>query len=167
MLSFWSEIKDTLSNGMGTVIMTIMLAFIIVLVFEFINGSRKTSFRELFIDERSGKFSHTKYWSNVAYLVATVVFLYMHMFMLDKITNQLEILWLIYLGVVAGNASMNKLISYKYGAMSKNQNNPYGHQSYPYQDAYYQTPTRQRRRMPPPDNPELDGTDSYDVGGKH
>lgn len=116
MLSIWLEIKDTLTTSMGAVIMTIMMLFIIALVVEFINGSRKTSYKDLFVDERSGQFSHTKYWSNVAYLVATVVFLYLHMFMIDKIASQLEMLWLIYLGVVAGNASVNKLISYKYGS---------------------------------------------------
>lgn len=125
MSPFFLEIKSMLSGGMGTAIMIIMLAFIIVLLVEFVKGSRKTDMRELFIDERSKHFSHTKYWSNVAYLVATVTFLYMHLYAIDKIADQLEMLWLIYLGVVAGNASVNKLISYKYGAQKSAEEHSY------------------------------------------
>ena len=155
MGSFWLEVKSILTTGMGTVIMTIMLVFIIILVIEFVNGSRKTNVQELFIDERSGKFSHTKYWSNVAYLVSTVVFLYMHMFLLDKIGDHIEMLWLIYLGVVAGNASVNKLISYKYGGAA--QGDMRGHE-YTFSRKMREPPYTNRH-----DSDNAPSSDSYDV----
>lgn len=108
---------------MSSFIMTIMLLFVIMLILIFINGIKKINFQELFFDEKENKFSHTKFWSNVAYLVSTVAFLYINIFRLDVSNNFIDMIWIIYLGVVAGNASVSKWIAYKYGG--RNNYTPY------------------------------------------
>lgn len=61
--------------------------------------------------------SHTRFWSNMAYFVATITFVKLNFRESEYITE----LWLIYLGIIGGNASINKYISMKYGG---NQRNP-------------------------------------------
>lgn len=65
--------------------------------------------KELYRDlttTNTGKFSHTKFWSNIAYCAAT--------FIIIKLTYQKELTenyFAIYLGVVASHASISKWIS--------------------------------------------------------
>lgn len=66
----------------------------------------------LFESAGSGKISHTKFWSNVAYFVCTVSFAYMN-FKPSPPDYLLEI-WFVYLTAVAGNASISKFLSLKY-----------------------------------------------------
>lgn len=51
----------------------------------------------------TGKFSHTKFWSNIAYLTATYVIAVM-----THNGNLTEEYFMIYLGVVASHASVSK-----------------------------------------------------------
>jgi hypothetical protein len=68
---------------------------------------------ELFKDETTDHLSHTKFWSNIAYFAATLAFLSLNLFS-ATIPDSLEMIWLIYLGVVASNAVASKWIRYKY-----------------------------------------------------
>lgn len=65
---------------------------------------------DLVIDPGTGQLSHTKIWTNIAYLVATIAFV--------KITFSSDepdlTLWLLYLCVIGGHSSLSKLISLKY-----------------------------------------------------
>lgn len=54
----------------------------------------------------SGKFSHTKLWTNVAYAAAT------YKFINDAVPPDI---WLIYLGVVGAHGLLSKAVSIKYG----------------------------------------------------
>ena len=54
----------------------------------------------------NGKLSHTKVWTNIAYLAATVKFI-----MQDAPPD----IWLIYLGVVGAHGLLAKVVSIKYG----------------------------------------------------
>lgn len=63
--------------------------------------------KELIQNEKGG-ISHTKFWSNLAYAVATFKF---------AITPDLEAdIWLAYLGIVGGAAMASKFIQMKYGS---------------------------------------------------
>lgn len=57
-----------------------------------------------------GKVSHNKVWSNIAYGLASMAFVYevLH----DQDT---EWLWLIYLGVVGGSQLVDKMLTLRYG----------------------------------------------------
>ena len=61
----------------------------------------------LFTDS-NGKISHTKVWSNIAYLSATIIFLYYGF----KGTLTTEV-WFLYLGIVAGHNTASKFLSSK------------------------------------------------------
>lgn len=68
-------------------------------------------FRDLISDPADQtRASHTKVWSNVAYLVATVVFVIQAF----KGTLLPDV-WLIYLGVVGAHSAASKVVSLKYG----------------------------------------------------
>lgn len=54
----------------------------------------------------NGRFSHTRFWSNIAYTVATIVII--HLSLVDRLT---ENYFVIYLGVVASHASVSKWIT--------------------------------------------------------
>lgn len=66
---------------------------------------------DLITDCATNQLSHTKIWTNIAYLAATIAFLRL------TISNDpppVEI-WFVYLGVVGGHNVLSKLISMKYG----------------------------------------------------
>jgi hypothetical protein len=66
--------------------------------------------RDLIVDPGTGQLSHTKVWSNIAYLTTTAAF------GLQAWTGTLDAeIWLIYLGVVGAHGSISKWISLKYG----------------------------------------------------
>lgn len=65
----------------------------------------------LIIDSATGQCSHTKLWSNIAYLAATIVFLRWGVLSEQPPS---EWMWLIYLGVVGGHTVLSKLVSLKY-----------------------------------------------------
>lgn len=67
---------------------------------------------ELIKSGGSGKASHTKFWANVAYFAATLCFVHFEWFAPEP---NIE-LWLVYLGTVAGAASVSKLLSLRYSA---------------------------------------------------
>lgn len=71
---------------------------------------------ELFESTGTGKISHTKFWSNVAYFVCTVAFAYMN-FKPTPPEHLVEV-WVVYLATVAGNASISKFLSLKYSQHS-------------------------------------------------
>lgn len=97
------------------VTMLLITFFIIVMFWGFVKANRELNLKELFIDDKTGHLSHTKYWSNIAYLTSTVAFISLNIFHVgDMQGSQLEMLWLIYTGVVASNAAVSKLISHKY-----------------------------------------------------
>mgnify|MGYP001176922241 FL=1 len=85
--------------------------FMTVVVFILIKGIRGIRVADLF--EFSGEASLSKFWQNVAYAAATIAFLAVNIS--GNLTGgTLEIVWLIYLGVVASNAVLSKWISVKY-----------------------------------------------------
>lgn len=65
---------------------------------------------DLIVDPGTGQYSHTKIWTNIAYIIVTLSFVKV------TITNPEPdmTMWLIYLGIVGGHSSLSKLISMKY-----------------------------------------------------
>lgn len=76
--------------------------------------------RDLFADPATGRLSHTRLWSNVGSLVATVLFAK------TGWDGQLSAeVWAIYLAGVCGSAAISKALSLKYQAQGQ-QSSPYG-----------------------------------------
>jgi len=59
----------------------------------------------------TGEISHTKLWTNIAYLVATIAFVRVNW----GPTPASPEIWGIHLGVLAGHGAASKLIAMKYG----------------------------------------------------
>lgn len=68
-------------------------------------------FRDLILTPK-GNISHTKFWANVAYAVATYIML--RMAQTGSVTWELL---LAYMGTVGGVAAAHKLFALKYGAL--------------------------------------------------
>lgn len=78
------------------------------------NRAENLQLRDLVADPATGRFSHTRLWSNIGCAVATVVFAKAGW------SGQLTAdVWLIYLGSVGGFAAVSKALSLKYGAGAK------------------------------------------------
>ncbi len=85
---------------------TLWLSMIMVL------SIRKVKLRELFTSEGTNKISHTKFWANIAYFISAIAFIKLNF--IESFQPYLAEIWLIFLGVVASNASISKFISMKY-----------------------------------------------------
>lgn len=88
--------------------------FLIALTVVLFKSLKKFNMADLFVENSTNKISHTKFWSNIAYFAATIAFLSLNLFASPTANGGMEIIWLIYLGVVASNAVASKWISYKY-----------------------------------------------------
>lgn len=97
------------------------VVFMVILLIILLKGINTIDVRDLFSSAADGGTSLTKFWQNVAYAAATIAFLAIN------ITGQvsgasLEIIWLIYLAVVASNAVLSKWISVKYNRTEEKKN---------------------------------------------
>jgi hypothetical protein len=115
---------------------------------------KKIDMTELFRDEASSHLSHTKFWSNVAYFAATLAFLSLNLFSTTT-PDSFEMIWLIYLGVVASNAVANKWIKHKYNAFQTKKQPTYVTEEYADEDCEEIAPKRRKRfRASKIDNPD-------------
>lgn len=99
---------------------------------------------EMFTSHGSGKLSHTKFWANIAYLVATLAFIRLNF--TEERPAYLPELWLIYIALTSGNAMASKWISLKYKYSGKNEESQ---EVYPRYDPY--AAERQSVVQPPTD----------------
>lgn len=90
----------------GTVVWSVFMLLIGLVLFKNI---RKLDLTRLFTSESTGEVSSTKFWSNIAYFVATVCFLALN-FVVPGVAS-IELIWLIYLGVVASSSVASKVIA--------------------------------------------------------
>lgn len=74
---------------------------------------RKVDLSQMFYETDSTTVSSTKFWNVVACFVATIAFLFINI--TAPATASLEFIWLVYLGVIAGSASVSKLIEARFG----------------------------------------------------
>ncbi len=88
--------------------------FLLALTYILFKSLKKFNMADLFIENSTNKISHTKFWSNIAYFASTIAFLSLNLFSNQASQAGMEIIWLIYLGVVASNTVASKWISYKY-----------------------------------------------------
>ena len=70
-----------------------------------------SSLKQLVLNE-AGVLSHSKLWSNIAYLAGTVKFI--------MIPEPSADIWMAYLGIVGSAAVASKLIQMKYGGNNGN-----------------------------------------------
>jgi hypothetical protein len=66
--------------------------------------------RAMICSTQTGEISHTKFWTNIAYLAGTVAFVKANW----TSTASVDI-WCVYLGVVGGHGVLSKFISMRYG----------------------------------------------------
>lgn len=88
--------------------------FMIVVFFVFVKALRQHNLGDLFQGEIKKEISLTKFWSNIAYFAATIAFLALNLMPVAITGISLEMIWLIYLGTIGGNAMINKLMVLKY-----------------------------------------------------
>lgn len=122
VLSFLSSLTLDKAFSVG---LTVILAFILLKAIHGLDLS------EMFESHGSGKISHTKFWSNVAYLVGTISFIKINFS--EHPPEYLPELWLFFLGVIGGNSAVSKWISLKY------QNNKGNDGDYYSRDRMYST----------------------------
>ena len=107
-------LNPILSNPFVLISSIFVTIFLLVLTFILFKSLHKINVADLFIEGNTKKISHTKFWSNIAYFASTIAFLSLNLFSNQATSGGMEIIWLIYLGVVASNAVASKWISYKY-----------------------------------------------------
>lgn len=96
---------------LGGVFTSIFMLLVSVFMF---NGLRKLDLRHLYTSEGTGTISSTKFWTNIAYFVSTVAFLALNLFAPGSAS--IEMIWLIYLGVVASSATVSKFLALRFGS---------------------------------------------------
>lgn len=106
MDTFLSFLANLTLDKAFSVGLTVILAFILLKAIHGLDLS------EMFESHGSGKISHTKFWSNVAYLVGTISFIKINFS--EHPPEYLPELWLFFLGVIGGNSAVSKWISLKY-----------------------------------------------------
>lgn len=90
----------------------VIFAVAVILIAVFTTSLKNIQLAELFESTGTGKISHTKFWANVAYFVATIAFVDINF--KPSPPEYLVELWFVYLATVAGNASISKFLSLKY-----------------------------------------------------
>lgn len=90
-----------------------IFAVAVILIAVFATALKNIQLAELFESTTgTGKISHTKFWANVAYFVATIAFVDINF--KPSPPEYLVELWFVYLATVASNASISKFLSLKY-----------------------------------------------------
>lgn len=91
--------------------------FMLLIFAIFYKALRQSNLSDLFKGEVKNEMSMTKFWTNVAYFSATLAFLAINMMNAATVPGTgLEVIWLIYLGVVASNAAVSKWLALRYGS---------------------------------------------------
>lgn len=89
------------------------VVFIVILLIILLKGIGTISVRDLFQSSGDGGTSLTKFWQNVAYMAATISFLAINI--AGSVSGaSIEMIWVIYLGIVASSAVLSKWIAVKY-----------------------------------------------------
>lgn len=111
MLTELADIATKLFPLVGALFSFVFMSIILYVLLRSLRGANIRSLFTSVGDPES--FSNTKFWQNVAYAASTVAFLGLN---LTGGTDSvpLEMIWVIYLGVVASNAVLSKWISAKY-----------------------------------------------------
>lgn len=99
-------------NGLS---IAFLYGFIVFLSYILFSSTRGIDLSVLYKSEFTGRLSHTKFWTNIAYFAATLAFINMNLFTPVKDTGSLEIIWVIYLGIVASDNIATKYLLLKYG----------------------------------------------------
>ncbi len=107
-------LNPVLQNPFVLISSIFVCIFLLALTYILFKSLKKFNMAELFVENSTNKISHTKFWSNIAYFASTIAFLSLNLFSAQGANSGMEIIWLIYLGVVASNAVASKWISYKY-----------------------------------------------------
>lgn len=107
-------VQFLVSNAFTLVGGVFAAAFMILVFSVFVKALRSQDLGDLFQGEIKKEMSLTKFWSNIAYFAATIAFLALNLMPATVTGISLELLWLIYLGTIGGNAVINKLLVLKY-----------------------------------------------------
>ena len=135
---------------------TFAVVFVTILTIILLKGIGTINVSDLFRSSGDGGTSLTKFWQNIAYMAATIAFLAVNI--AGGIPGaSIEIIWVIYLGVVASNAVLSKWLSLKYNRTEERESNGEYFTTYPPQryqrGARNDTPLDNEARV---DNPDGD-----------
>lgn len=135
------ELWTLIVENFFTVVTTSFVGlFMIIIAWFMIKGMKQLNLTSLYLED--GTVSSTKFWSSVAYFIATVAFLAINI--LNPASAALEFVWAIYLATVAGHATFSKFISKKYAIAQETRQERFPVQYGPYYDD--PQPPRGRRR---------------------
>lgn len=81
----------------GIIVSTV---FVVVMLHVLLVAMRGRDFSRLMIDSTTGKMSHNKFWSNIAFTMATIAFINYNFS--DSKPEHLVEIWVIYLSVIGG-----------------------------------------------------------------
>lgn len=87
--------------------------FILMIAVFLFKAIWKVDLSQMFFEPGCQTVSSTKFWNVVACFVATIAFLFINI--TAPAAASLEFIWLTYLGVIAGSASVSKLITARFG----------------------------------------------------
>ena len=108
------------TNGFLAVSAGAAFIFMLMIMYFLFKAIRKLDLSSMFADAPGSNIvSSTKFWNVVAYFVATIAFLFINIS--APASAALEFIWLTYLGVIAGSASINKLIAARFNASTSTQ----------------------------------------------
>lgn len=134
------------------------VVFIVILMIILLKGIRSINVNDLFQSSGDGGTSLTKFWQNVAYMAATIAFLAVNISAgagAGIAGASIEMIWVIYLGIVASNAVLSKWISVKYNRTEERESNGEYTTFYPpmrrRRGANYDTPSDSTSRVDNPD----------------
>lgn len=138
-------LKTIVENSFMTAAGLFTAFFMLIVAVLLLKGLRKLDLKGLFVDRpHDHHISSSKFWSNVAYFVATVAFLAINI--TAPGSASLEFIWVIYLGIVASAAVASKFLALRYNGavdLAKAQSeNRGGYDQYGYGRGY----DNQRRR---------------------
>lgn len=100
------------TNGFMLSVSASALVFMIMIAGFLFKAIRKVDLTYMLYEPGTTIVSSTKFWHVVACFVATLAFLFINF--AAPGAGSLEFIWLTYLGVIAGSASVSKLIAAKF-----------------------------------------------------
>lgn len=89
--------------------------FMILVFLIFVKALMTQNLGDIFKESNSNRLSMAKFWANIGYCAATIAFLALNINQSDKTGGNIDMIWLIYLGTVAGNNLASKWLTLKFG----------------------------------------------------
>lgn len=110
----------TIVTFFGLIVSAVFITMMTVILYKSLKGRDVT---QLMVDPATDKFSHHKFWTNIAYLLASIAFIRFN-FAPDQSQYIVEI-WLVFLTVIGGTDVFSAFMKYKTRAKEMESNQSY------------------------------------------